>query len=293
MVLRDRVTATLDALAIAPDRFYPNQLGFYLSLRSAYWAMKNANRPEDYDRIQNLLWQMAVGLEQGGLLSAAEELRRLQQMLSQALAQGAPQEVIDALLDRYHDALQRYLQALAQSPQQAGAPAPPGAKILGQQDLDALLKAIEQLAQSGARVQAQQLLAVLQNLLENLHMSQGSGGQGDKALSDALQGLGDLMGKQRALLDKTFRQQQGKGDPKDGGPKGMAGEQSKLHDQLNRILKGPRRPKTHGAEKSWGAGHSMSGAERDFGAGDLDSAGKDQKEALDALRQAPTNWRTP
>jgi hypothetical protein len=26
------------------------------------------------------------------------------------------------------------------------------------------------------------------------------------------------MGKQRALVDKTFRQGQGKGDPKDGGP---------------------------------------------------------------------------
>jgi tetratricopeptide (TPR) repeat protein len=207
-------------------------------------------------------------------------------MLSQALAQGAPQEVVDAMLQRYREALQRYLQALAQNPQQPGAPPPPGAKILGQQDLDTLLKAIEQLAQSGARAQAQQLLAVLQNLLENLHMSQSGGGaQGDKALNDALQGLGDLMGKQRALLDKTFRQLQGKGDPKDGGAKGMAGAQSKLHDQLNQILKGLGDSKRAVPKNLGDAGHSMSGAERDFGAGDLDSAGKDQKEVLDALRQ--------
>ena len=99
--------------------------------------------------------------------------------------------------------MQRYLQALAQNPPDANAPPPPGAKVMSQQDLEALLKAIQQMAQSGDRAQAQQMLALLQSLLENLHMTNGSGsGSGnspqDKALSDAIQGLGDLMGKQRA-----------------------------------------------------------------------------------------------
>ena len=69
----------------------------------------------------HVLWQTAVGLERGGLMNAAEELRRLQALLAQALAQGAPQEVIDSLLQRYREALQRYLQALAQNPQSAAA----------------------------------------------------------------------------------------------------------------------------------------------------------------------------
>jgi hypothetical protein len=49
----------------------------------------------------------------------------------------------------------------------------------------------------------------------------GSGGQGDKALSGAIQGLGDVIGRQRQLLDKSLRQGQGAGDPKDGGGKGL------------------------------------------------------------------------
>ena len=50
--------------------------------------------------------------------------------------------------------------------------------------------------------------------------------------------LGDLMGRQRELLDKTFREQQGNGDPKDGGGKGLAQQEGKLRDDLSKVLKG-------------------------------------------------------
>ncbi len=43
------------------------------------------------------------------MLSAAEELRKLQQMLTAAMASGAPQEVIDELLKRYNEAMKRYV----------------------------------------------------------------------------------------------------------------------------------------------------------------------------------------
>ncbi len=172
---RPRVANALDALSFAPDRFYQDQLGVYLGIRSAYWTLKNASHDEDYVHAGDLLWQIAAGLERGGLLSAAEELRRLQQMLSQALAQNAPQEVIDSLMERYQEALQRYLKALAENPPDENAQAAPGAKVMSQADLETLLKAIQQLAQSGDRAQAAQMLALLQSLLENLHMTNGSG----------------------------------------------------------------------------------------------------------------------
>ncbi len=242
----------------------------------------------------DLLWQIAVGLERGGLLSAAEELRRLQQMLAQALAQGAPQEVIDSLLERYREALQRYLQALAQNPPDASEPPQPGAKVMSQNDLQALLKAIEQLAQSGDRAGAAQMLALLQNLLENLRMTQGSGsGSGDarqtpqeKALSDAIQGLGDLMGKERALVDKTFREQQGKGDPKDGGPKGLAGQQRQLRDQLDKVLKGLEGQRLDAPKSLGDAGKAMGEAEGELNRQDLPNAGIDEKSALEAMRKS-------
>ncbi len=166
-------------------------------------------------------------MEQGEAGRIAEQLRQIQQLLSQALAQGAPQDVIDQLMQRYREAMQRYMQMLAQNPQSANSQTPPGTRVMNisPEDLDKLLKAIQQASQSGARGAAQQMLSMLQNLLENLHMTQGNGGSGspgDKALSDAIQGLGDLMGRQRGLMDKTYRQQQGAADPKDGGAKGLA-----------------------------------------------------------------------
>ena len=300
ILLRPRVAATLQALTIAPNIFYQDNLGVYLALRSALWTLQHASetrgtekdRDAEYARVSDMLWQIAVGLERGGLLSAAEELRRLQQMLAQALAQNAPQEVIDSLLERYQQALQRYLQALAQNPPDAGAPPAPDAKTMSEADLQALLKAIEQLAQSGDRAQAAQMLALLQNLLENLHMTQGAGGGNgqqtpdQKALSDAIQGLGDLMGKQRGLVDKTFREQQGKGDPKDGGTKGLAEQQRQLRDKLNEILKGLDGQKLPQPKALGDAGKSMGQAQGELGGQDLPNAGIDQKRALDAMRQS-------
>ena len=291
---RERVARVLDALTIAPEHFYANQPGVYLSLRTAYWSLTTTQRAEDVARVQDLLWQTAVAIEDGGVLSAAEQLRQLQQLLSQALSQGAPQSVIDALLDRYRQALQKYIQALAQNAPRSGGQLPPHAKVLKAEDLDALLRAIQQMAQSGSRAQAQQMLSLLQGLLENLHLSgsvSGHGsepgsGPGGKALSDAIRGLGDLIGKQRQLLDRSFRQGQGAGDPHDGGAKGLAGQQGKLRDDLDKIGKGLGAQRLPQPGPLGEAGRQMGDAQSQLGAGAFDGAGAAQKNALEALRQA-------
>jgi uncharacterized protein (TIGR02302 family) len=288
---RSRVVRILDALSIAPELFYANASGVYTGIRAARWALSNAKRGEEVDHVEDLLWQIAIGLERGGLLSAAEELRRIQAMLSQALAQGAPQEVIDELLQRYNEAMQRYMQALAANPQEAQGP-PPDAKVLNQNDLQTLLKAIQQLAQSGDRAQAQQLLALLQSLLENLRLGgAGQGGNGqannpqNKALSDAIQGLGDLMGKQRGLLDKTFRGQQGEAVK----PGDLSKEQGDIGNQLNAILKGLGGQKIPPPADLGRAGRSMGQSQQELGSSDLPGSAIDQKNALDAMRSAATD----
>ncbi|MBV9572219.1 MAG: DUF4175 domain-containing protein [Alphaproteobacteria bacterium] len=285
---RNATAFALDALSAAPDLFYQRQTAAYVAIRAAYWALKNARAPQDIAHVEDLLWETALALERGGLSSAAEELRRLQQMISQALAHGAPQGTIDSLLQRYDQALKRYLEKLAQNPPSANSPPPKGAKVLNPQDLQALLKAIQQLAQSGARAQAQQLLAMLQGLLENLHMTAGpggSGGEGDKAMSEALKNLGDLMGKQRQLLDKTFREQQGNLDPKAGGPKGLAQGQGSLRQQLDKLMQGIG-PKAGGGAKDLGeAGKRMGEAQGKLGERALNDATEAERKALDAMRK--------
>jgi len=160
--------------------------------------------------------------------------------------------------------------------------------VLSQNDLRNLLKAIQQLSQSGDRAQAQQLLALLQSLLENLRI--GGSGSGDannpqnKALSDAIRGLSDLMGKQRGLLDRTFRGQQG-GPVK---PNDLQKQQGDLQSQLGGILKGLGTQKIPAPNDLGRAGRSMEQSGRDLGSNDLPGSSVDQKNALDAMRSAAT-----
>jgi uncharacterized protein (TIGR02302 family) len=287
---RHRVLLTLDALAIDPERFYDGKHDIYLAMRNAFYGVRNAKREADIQRVQTLLWETALKLERGGLLSAAEELRKLQQMLAAAMASGAPQEVIDELLKRYNEAMQRYMSAMAANPPPPGQePVSPESLTLGENDLQTLLQTIQKLTQAGDRQQAAQLLAMLQSMLENMRMTQGSNGQGqgrqspqDKALSDKMQKFGSLMNQQRSLQDKTFRQRQGQGDPKDGGAQGLQQQQRDLEKQLQESLKGMD---GKSAQQLREAGKAMGEAQGALGRQDLDNAGSAQNQALDALRQ--------
>jgi hypothetical protein len=209
-------------------------------------------------------------------------------MLMEALAAGAPQEIIDALLQRYNQAMQRYMQLLAQNPGAAQPQAPdPDAKTLTMEDLQALMKLIQQMSAAGNREMAARALAMLQSLIENMRMAQGGAGgmsAEDKAMSDTIKKLGDLMGQQRNLLDKTYRQQQGNGDPKDGGPKGLGQQQGQLRNQLDEAMKGLG-GKSPSAKKLGDAGREMGNAQNQLGGNDTDSAVDSEKNALEAMRE--------
>ncbi len=285
-----RVVRALDALAIAPEAFYANKTNLYMGLRSAYWGVRTAREPADIVHVEELLWQIAVSLEQQGLLEAAAQLRQLQSQINQALSQHAPQDVIDELMKRYGEAMQKYTQALqnnhgAQQGQQQKPMQGQNSKTITQKDLDDLLKAIQQMAAAGNREGAAQMMATLQNMLENMKVSREQGGQGgqqNKALNDAIQKFGDMMGQQRSLLDKTMRQQQGNGDPKDGGAQGLAGQQQKLHQDLNKLMQSLD-PKT--AAQLGKAGEAMDKAQQSLNQKNLSNASNEQKKVLEELRQ--------
>src|SRR3569833_2050379 len=114
---------------------------------------------------------------------------------------------------------------------------------------------------------------MLLSMLENMHMALGGTGTGngrgqsDKARDEAIQKLGDMMGKQRSLLDKTMRQQQGSGDPKDGGTQGLAKQQGELQKELNGAM-GSMDPKLR--QQLQDAQRAMENAGKALGAKDMD-----------------------
>ena len=208
----------LNALTIAPDKFYAGQENVYAGIRAAYWGVRTAHAQADIDHVEDLLWQIAISIEQKGMLAAANSLRELQALITAALAAHAPQPVIDQLLQRYNQAMQRYLEALMQNSQKSNQQQQandPNAKNISANDLEQMMKAIQQLAASGNRDAAAQMLAALQNMLENMRVSKSASGNGqggeqqNSELNQAIQQYGDLMGQQRALMDKTLRQRTG------------------------------------------------------------------------------------
>ena len=250
-------------------------------------AYDRRTRHGDITHVEDLLWQTAMAIEQKGILAAANNLRELQALITAAMAAHAPQQVIDQLLQRYNQAMQRYLEAMAENAGRTAQKPPPNdanAKTLGFDDLQKMMQAIQQLSASGNREQAAQMLAALQNMLENMRMAKSGSGQGSQQnseLNQAIQQYGDLMGEQRALMDKTLRQQQGKGDPKDGGAEGLARQQDELRQKLNKSMQKLGKM-GDGLGK---AGQAMDQAQKSLSGKDLSNARNAQENALAQMRQ--------
>jgi len=279
---QENVERALDALAIAPERFYAKELSTYLALRALYWQVKGIQDDPDRQAALAFMWDMALSMEDGDLSLAAADLRRLQQALMDALARGASDEEIARLMAELRTALDRYLRSLAQNAAPGDAPQP-NARTLRGEDLDAILKAIEDLSRTGARDAARRLLAELQGLLENLRVAgRPQPTPAERALNDAVQGLADLMGAQRQLLDRTFRGQQGSGE---GGEGALAGEQGALREQLDKILEGLGGEGVDAPQSLGRAGRAMEDSRDKLERHRLDESGDAQKDALDQLRE--------
>jgi uncharacterized protein (TIGR02302 family) len=170
---RDRVIIALDALAIAPEQFTP-EMGTYLGLRSLYWNLAQANTDDQLREFVQAMWSFANTLEEGVVSDAEARLRNAQEALRQALERGASDEEIKKLTEELRAALNQFLQALAEemrkNPQMA-RPLDQNSRQLRSQDLQSMIDRMEQLARSGAKDAAKQLLDQLQQMLENLQMA--------------------------------------------------------------------------------------------------------------------------
>lgn len=300
------VLTALDALSIAPERFTPEP-GVYLGLRSIYHDLENAKSDDALREVVARLWDMAVRLEDGNVSQAEQALRQAQEALRQALERGASEEEIKKLMEQLRAAMDKFLQALAEemrkNPQQLARPLDRNTRTLSQQDLKSMLDRLEQMARSGNKDAARQLLDQLQSMLENLQMARpgASGGdEGDDDMMSALDELGDVIRKQQQLRDKTFRQGQDMRRDRQRGQQGqnqlgdLRQDQQGLRDRLNKLLEqlrqhGLGQPGQQGEGNEMGqlgdAGEAMGQAEGQLGEGDADNAVDSQGRALDAMRK--------
>ena len=196
------------------------------------------------------LWDMALQIEDGNVSHAEQALRQAEDALRQALERGASDEELKKLMDNLRAAMDKFLQSLAEemrkNPQQLSRPLDRNTRMLSQRDLKSMLDRLEQMARSGNKDAARQLLEQLQSMMENLQMARpgASPQDGDDDMNAALDELGDMIRKQQQLRDKTYKQGQdqrrdrqlGRRGPNDRQMGDLKQDQQGLKDRLNKLL---------------------------------------------------------
>ena len=289
---RDVLTA-LDALTIEPEGFIDDN-AVYLGLRTVYHRLKRSNSREVRNSVIEQLWQIALKIEDGDLSAAERRLREAQEKLSKALEQGASEKEIAEAMQELRDALNEYMRELAEQQQDQQQPLPDGQdknrQMLSSQDLDRMMKNIEEMAKNGSREQAQQMLSELRDLLDRLQSSKQAEAENQRSreMMEKMDQLGDLVGKQQQLMDDTFGemrkdgqkgQQQGQqGRPQQGqqGQRGQRGQQQQ-GQQGQRGKQGQR-----GQQGERGEGQQ---GERGRGPADQSGLGERQQALRDTLEQ--------
>ncbi len=216
------------SLTIRPEETIPD-LGNFLAIKSALTRMKLASGDTALKDTADYLWQIALGMEDAQLTDAEKALRDAQQKLSDALQRNASDAEIKKLTDELRKAMNAYMKELAE--RMRNMPAQPNqrsANILRQQDLQRMMDQIENLARSGNRQAAQQMLSELQQLMNSLQAGKPQPGQqqnqaANDKMREQMDKLGRIMRDQQKLMDQTFKFDQAmrdrmqRGDPNEDG----------------------------------------------------------------------------
>jgi len=284
---RQNVAATVGGLALNP-KFYNDDIVVFLALRTASDRLMLDRDDDAVPVVAQLLWDTAVRVEDGNALSSRNELRQSMQALQQALAQNAPEAQIEQMIGDLQRQIDRYLQALSaqgQSPGKNPASADSGAasnRPLTSQDFQALLDRARDLSAAGSRGQARQLLAKLQDLLENLRAASPTDMHGPQG--QALNAMQDLMRRQQQLLDRSFRASRQPGGNKGPNPNDAAAQEA-VRRALGQAVQ--RLAPVGGIPLSMSrADRAMRDAVEALNQGKTGAAVNAQTDALDALQQA-------
>lgn len=237
---RRRVQTALDALMIAPDQFTP-QPSIFLGLRTASRRLKAARTDENLIEVADLLWEMALKIEDGDLSDAEKSLRAAQDRLKDAIDRNAPDEEIKKLTEDLKQALDKFMKQMAErqqkQPQQQGekGKSQQNAKTVTPDDLNKMLKDMEEAMKRGDTAEAQRLLEQLRSILENLQTAE-PGAKSDpngREMSKQAEELDKMSREQQALRDETFKDGQNKRGQQPGQKQGQKPQRGQQGQQQN------------------------------------------------------------
>ncbi len=293
-----RVAQILRAVSNRPDDIFTSDTA-YLKLRVALRRLEIGYSFTELSRnrqteIAQALWDIAIGIEDGNLADARERLRQAQDRLQQAIRDGASDEEIAKLMEDLRQAMQDYVQQLAQeqqNQQNSDQAQNQNTQQITNDQLQQMLDRIQELMQQGRMAEAQQALDELRRMMENLQVTQGQSGQQSPG-QQALEGLADTLRRQQALNDDTFNdlQQQFDQSGQDGQQQGQQGQQGQQQGQGQQPGQGDQQGQNGqngqpGQQGQRGQG-APDGRNQQPGSGGGQGAGSDPTQGLAERQQA-------
>jgi len=231
------VLTLMDAITLRPEDTF-DAMAHYLAIMSARTRLDMAQTDDQLRGAADYLWEIALGIEDGELSTAEKRLKQAQEALKQALERGASDEEIDKLMRELREAMNDFLREFAERAMKDpnfAQDAKPGQE-LQKRDIDKMLDQLEDMAKSGNREDAQELLSQLEEMMNNLQAGrpqQGETGQQGE-MRRQMNKLGEIMRRQQEMMNETFRTErqqrgqqgeEGEGEGEEGEQQGQNGEQ--------------------------------------------------------------------
>ena len=290
---RREVARSLHNIGSFPQRF-DNDVVVFLSLMSARSRLVHARTANDLTPILSQLWDTALRLEDGALSLTQRELAELQEELQQAIENGASDEEIQELLAELRDALDRYLEALAQNLSQALEgmdlsllpEAGEDLDIIDREAIESLLEQLEQMARLGDTESVEQLLERMQQMLQALRDAPNQlQQQSNSPAQEMLRELQDVVRRQQELQDDVFQRNQRRQRLSEEDMQRLREEQNEIRRQLGELMRQLGEMTDQIPENLGNAEDAMGDAEGALEGGDLPGALGDQARALAELQQ--------
>lgn len=296
-VARDPATAAdaatvLDRISRQPDAFGHDPVVF-LGLRVAADRLSHEDPAGEIDGVLDLLWQLAIRLEDGGLTLAGRDLEQAEENLREALENGASDAEINRLLDELQQALQRFsemlaemMQAMPQMPPMQGM-MPPDMQALDPSAMREMLERMREMNELGARDAAQAMLDQLSRMMEAMRNVQPMSPEQMEQMRQAqemMRELQQLSREQEKMLEESFERSQRDDQAGDETGEQAAQRQEELRRRLGDLMRRMGEMSGQVPENLGEAEMAMRRAEEALEQGRFGQGSDEQGQALEAMR---------
>ncbi|MGI3169185.1 TIGR02302 family protein [Pseudooceanicola sp. C21-150M6] len=293
-----RIVQVLKAVSWKPEGLFRSDT-VYLRLRVLMRRMDTVTRyaslnDEQVEEMSQALWDLALLIEDGDLDDARERLQRAQERLSEAMKNGASDEEIARLMQELRDATQDYMRQLSREAAEEGeqmgeelsAEQMENAMRLNQDDLQRMMDRIQELMEQGRMAEAEQALQELQQMMENMRVTQGQGGDQQSPGQQAMEGLSETLREQQGLSDQAFRDLQDRFNPNSQQGEGQQ-SQGQGGEQGQSQQPGQQQGQNQGNQQGEGQGSNPGQRNQaQNGQGDSNAQGGSDQQSLADRQQA-------